>query len=160
MQNLSQIPSHALTARLYELRKQERTLLVEFLAYVAELDRRQLYLELGFSSTFAFLTSHLGYTGSAAFRRTTAARLAARFPVVLAYLGDGRLCLTTLVELRDVLEEARLGEILDRAAGRTEAQVRELAAALRPRAPMDLLRRLPESKPAEPAAAPATAGRH
>ena len=159
MQNLSQIPSHALTARLYELRKQERLLLVEFLAYLAEIDRRQLYLELGFSSTFAFLVDHLGYTKSAAFRRTTAARLAARFPVVLAYLGDGRLCLTTLVELRDVLEEARLGEILDRAAGRTEVQVRELAAALRPRpAPMDLLRRLPEPKPAEPAVVPAIAG--
>jgi 5-methylcytosine-specific restriction endonuclease McrA len=159
MENLSQLPSHALTAHLYELRKQERKLLVEFLAYLAELDRRRLYLELGFSSTFAFLVDHLGYTGSAAFRRTTAARLAARFPVVLAYLGDGRLCLTTLVELRDVLEEHRLGEILDRAAGRTEAQVRELVAALRPRpAPMDLLRRLPAPKPAEPATAPITAG--
>jgi len=151
MENLSQLPSHALTARLYDLRKQERKLLVEFLAYLAELDRRQLYLELGFSSTFAFLTDHLGYTKSAAFRRTTAARLVARFPVVVAYLGDGRLGLTTLVELRDVLEEDRLGEILDRAAGRTEDQVRELVAALHPRpAPPDLLRRLPEPKPAAP----------
>ena len=161
MENLSQLPSHALTARLYELRKQERTLLVEFLAYLAELDRRQLYLELGFSSTFAFLVDHLGYTRSAAFRRTTAARLVARFPVVLAHLGDGRLCLTTLVELRDVLEEDRLGEILDRAAGRTEEQVRELVAALRPRpAPPDLLRRLPQPKPAELAAVPVSSGRN
>jgi len=159
MENLSQLPSHALTARLYELRKQERELLVEFLAYLAELDRRQLYLELGFSSTFAFLTEHLGYTKSAAFRRTTAARLVARFPVVLAHLGDGRLCLTTLVELRDVLEEDGLAEILDRAAGRNEEQVRALVAALRPRpAPPDLLRRLPEPKPAEPAAGPVSAG--
>lgn len=159
MENLSQLPSHALTARLYELRKQERTLLVEFLEYLAELDRRRLYLELGFSSTFAYLTEHLGYTGSAAFRRMTAARLATSFPVVLDYLGDGRLCLTTLVELRDVLEPDRLGEILDRAAGRTEAQVRELVAALKPREPPpDLLRRLPGSKPAEPATLPDTAG--
>jgi 5-methylcytosine-specific restriction endonuclease McrA len=159
MENLSQLPSHALTARLYELRKQERALLVEFLAYLAELDRRRLYLEVGFSSTFAFLVDHLGYTRSAAFRRTTAARLVARFPVVLAHLGDGRLCLTTLVELRDVLEEDRLDEILDRAAGRSEEQVRELVAALRPRqAPMDLFRRLPEPKPAESATAPPSAG--
>ena len=156
---LTQLPSHALTARLYEIRKAERTLLVEFLAYLAELDRRKLYLELGFSSTFAFLTDHLGFTRSAAFRRTTAARLVARFPVVAAYLGDGRVCLTTLVELRDVLEEPRLGEILDRAAGRTEEQVRELVAALHPRpAPMDLLRRLPEARPAEPAPSPVSAG--
>ena len=49
--------------------------------------------------------------------------------------------------------------LTDRAAGRTEAQVRELAAALRPRpAPMDLLGRLPEPKPPEPAVVPTTAG--
>jgi hypothetical protein len=60
-----------------------------------------------------------------------------------ALLADGRLNLTTLVELRDVLDEAHLVEILNRAAGRTE-QVKELAAALRPQpAPADLLRRLP-----------------
>lgn len=151
LSSLAELPPHALTARLYEIRAAERGLLVEFLAHLAELDRRQLYLELGFSSTFAYLTDHLGLTRSAAFRRTTAARLVARFPIVTEYLGDGRLCLTTLVELRDVLEEARLRETLDRAAGRTEEQVRALVAALRPRpAPVDLLRRLPEPKSAQP----------
>src|SRR5215470_8638069 len=99
--SLADVPSSLLTERLYAIRKQERTLLVEFLAHLAELDRRQLYLELGFSSCFAFLTDHLGFTRSAAFRRTTAARLLARFPTVAPYLADGRLCLTTLVELRD-----------------------------------------------------------
>ena len=153
---LGDVPSSALTTRLYEIRREERSLLVEFLAYLAELDKRQLYLELGFSSCFAFLCEHLGYTRSAAFRRTTAARLLARFPTVAPYLADGRLGLTTLVELRDVLDQERLGEILDRAAGKTEDQVKELVAALRPRpAPMDLLRRLPapRSAPAPPAPA-------
>jgi hypothetical protein len=37
-------------------------------------------------------------TKASAFRRTTAARLLARFPVVADYLADGRLNLTTLVE--------------------------------------------------------------
>jgi hypothetical protein len=55
-----------------------------------------------------------------------------------------RLNLTTLVELRDVLDESHLVEILDRAAGRTEEQVKELVAPLRPQpAPADLLRKLP-----------------
>lgn len=147
LESLAHVPSSALTERLYQIGKEERGLLVEFLVYLAELDRRQLYLELGFSSCFAFLTDCLRYTRSAAFRRSTAARLLARFPVVADYLADGRLCLTTLVELRDVLVEERLAEILDRAAGRTEEQVKELVAALRPRpAPLDLLRRLPEPR--------------
>jgi hypothetical protein len=84
--SLEQVSSSALTDRLYELRKQERALLVEFLTYLAEVDRRKVFLELGFSSLFAFLTDHLGYTKSAAFRRSTAARLLARFPAVAAYL--------------------------------------------------------------------------
>src|SRR4029079_4724415 len=105
---LADLPASALTARLYDIRKAERGLLVEFLTYLAEVDRRGVHLEVGFSSLFAYLTEHLRFSRSAAFRRSTAARLLARFPVVADYLADGRLCLTTLVELRDVLDEARL----------------------------------------------------
>ena len=105
---LATVPSSELTSRLYELRGEERRLLVEFLVYLGEVDRRRLYAELGFSSLFVFLSQHLGYSSSAAYRRSTAARLVARFPVVAEYLGDGRLSLTTLVELRDVLDEPHL----------------------------------------------------
>ena len=156
---LAELPSPVLTERLYELRKQERALLVELLAYLAEVDRRKLYLELGFSSLFAFLTDHLGYTRSAAFRRSTAARLLARYPIVAEYLADGRLVLTTLVELREAFEVAPLQVVLDRAAGRTEDQVRELVAALRPRPePIDLLRRLPTTTPPPVPPTPSSAG--
>jgi hypothetical protein len=142
--SLADISSDRLTARLYELRVEERQRLVEFLAYLAELERRRLHLDLGFTSTFAFCTDHLGLTKAAAYRRTTAARLLGRFPVVATYLADGRLNLTTLVELREVLCEEKLGEILDRAAGRSEEDVKMLVAALRPQPePPDLLHRLP-----------------
>src|SRR5687767_460895 len=107
MTTLAELPADALTARLYEIRKQERSLLVEFLSYMAELDRRRTVLALGFPSLFSFCTDFLGLTKASAFRRTTAARLLGRFPLVAEYLGDGRLNLTTLVELRDVLEEGR-----------------------------------------------------
>jgi 5-methylcytosine-specific restriction endonuclease McrA len=138
------VPDHELTARLYQLRVRERAQLVEFLVYLAELDRRKLYLDAGFPSCFQFCLAYLGLTNGSAFRRVVGARLLARFPVIAEYLRDGRLSLTTLVELRDVLAEERLDEILGRAAGRTEKEVKELVAALRPRpAPMDLFRRLP-----------------
>ncbi len=148
--SLSKLTPGGLTDRLCELRNDERALLVELLWHIAEVDRRRLYLEMAFPSLFAFATGFLGYTKAAAFRRTTAARLLARFPVIADHLADGRLNLTTLVELRDVLDEQRLDEVLSRAAGRTEEQVKELVAALAPRpAPNDLLRKLP---------APSTAG--
>jgi hypothetical protein len=144
---LADLPDETLTRRLVEIRKQERRLLVEFLRYLAELDRRRTVVAQGFPSLFAFCTDFLGLSKASAFRRTTAARLLARFPLVGECLADGRLNLTTLVELRDVLDEAHLTEILDRAAGRTEEQVKELVASLRPRAaPADLLRKLPDQR--------------
>src|SRR5215208_3581625 len=155
------VDSEALTERLYEIRRQERELLVEFLHTLAEVDARKFYLDMAFPSLFAFLTGHLGCSKAAAFRRSTAARLLVRFPEAEAYLADGRLGLTTFVELRDVLE-GRAKEVLDRASGRTEEEVKVIVASYQPReAPPDLLRRLPlREKPAscgpEPAAVPAT----
>jgi 5-methylcytosine-specific restriction endonuclease McrA len=147
MSILTDLPDHALTTRLLEIRTHERSLLVELLGLLAELDRRRTVLALGFSSLFSFCTDRLGLTKASAFRRTTAARLLARFPVIAEYLADGRLNLTTLVELRDVLDEAHATDILDRAAGRTEDQVKQLVAALRPQpAPPDLLRKLPDPR--------------
>src|SRR4029453_6854747 len=147
MMILADLSDQALTGRLLQIRKEERRLLVECLGCLAELDRRKAVLSLGYGSLFSFCTEFLGMTKASAFRRTTAARLLARFPAVAGYLADRRLNLTTLVELRDVLDEARLVEILDRAAGRTEDQVRELVASLRPQpAPADLLRRLPSPR--------------
>ncbi len=144
---LADLPDEMLTRRLLEIREQERRLLVEFLGYLAELDRRKTVVVQGYPSLFSFCTDFLGLSKASAFRRTTAARLLARFPLVAEYLADGRLNLTTLVELRDVLDEAHLVEILEGAAGRTEEQVKQMAAALRPRtAPADLLRKLPDRR--------------
>jgi 5-methylcytosine-specific restriction endonuclease McrA len=144
---LADLPDETLTQRLLEIRKQERSLLVELLGYLAELDRRNTVVAQGYPSLFSFCTDFLGLSKASAFRRTTAARLLARFPLVADYLADGRLSLTTLVELRDVLDEAHLVEILDGAAGRTEEQVKQLVAMLRPQAaPLDLLRKLPDRR--------------
>src|SRR5678809_1450761 len=144
MKSLTDLPASALTARLYEIRTEERALLVEFLHHLNELDRRKTVLELGFSSLFVFCTEHLGLSNGTAYRRTTAARLLARFPILGEYLADGRLTARTAALLRDVLDEERLVQVLDRAAGRTEDQVKELVASLRPQpAQPDLFRKLP-----------------
>ena len=47
------------STRLAEIALRERQ---THLAYLAEVDRRKLYLELAFSSLFAFCTDHLGLT--------------------------------------------------------------------------------------------------
>jgi hypothetical protein len=64
---LADLPDHALTTRLLEIRKHERSLLVELLGLLAELDRRRTVLALGFSSLFSFCTDRLGLTKASAF---------------------------------------------------------------------------------------------
>ena len=137
-----------LTEGVYRLCSEERAIVVEQLIHLAEIERRNLHLELGYGSTFDFCRRFLGHIKSKAFRRSTAARLLARFPVLADHLRDGRLCVTTLVQLRDVLVEHRLDEVLARAAGKTEDEIKELVAALEPKpAPLDLFRRLPAPAP-------------
>jgi len=83
------ISSKAIVEHLYELRRQERGLLVEFLWCLAELNQRSELLAMGFSSTFVFCTDYLGLSKGAAYRRTKGAELLVRFPVAACgYLGN------------------------------------------------------------------------
>src|SRR5262245_23682848 len=121
--NFTHLSSHALTARLGELLANERRTIVDFILHLAELERRQLHLEMGYSSLFTFCTEHLKLTKGSAFRRTLAVRLVGRYPVIVEMLRDGRLSPATLSELRDVLTDETHREVLERAAGKTEEQV-------------------------------------
>src|SRR5262249_39109262 len=112
--SLAELSSDALTTRLTELRGSERLSLVEFLWYLGEMDRRRSHLGLGYPSLFAYCTDALRLPKASAFRRTTSARLLARFPIAAEYLADGRLCLTTFVLLKDVLEDENHLDLLDR----------------------------------------------
>jgi hypothetical protein len=117
-----------LSSRLQELLTVERAQLMTFLEHLAEFETRKGYLELGYSSLFAFCTEALGLSRSQSYRRSTAVKLMLRFPLVSEYLRDGRLTPRTLCHLRDLLGENDPREILDRAAGRTEEEIARLAA--------------------------------
>ena len=127
------LSSSALTSRLADLLRSERVTVVDFLWHLAEVERRSLHLELGYSSLFVYCTDALRLSKAAAWRRTTASRLIVRFPLAAEYLADGRLCLSTLVLLKDVLRPDNHRELLDRAAGASEDDVKHLVATLNPK---------------------------
>src|SRR5206468_12264755 len=116
-----------LCARLTALAQAERALKVEFLRVLGEFDERRLSLELGYSSTHAFLVERLGMSGGSAFRRVTAARLLRKIPAIAGYVEAGRLSLTKLGTHQDVLTIANADELVERAAGLTEREVESLA---------------------------------
>ena len=72
---------------------------------LAELDKRQAYRDLGYSSLFSFCTEKLKYSEGAAQRRISTARCLNKFPIVLDYLNQCKLNLTTLDIVDDYLTE-------------------------------------------------------
>jgi len=153
---LSSLDARTLARRLGELAGDERRVQVQFLLHLDEFDRRRSWLELGYGSLWTYCLEVLHLREGSAGRRIGAMKVLRRFPHLAEALGDGRLCLTTLAQLGQVLTEENAEEVVAKAAFRTTAEVDHLVASLNPRsAPREGIRQIPA-----PAAArgPAVAG--
>lgn len=102
---------------------------VDLLDALAEIDRRSLYLDRGYSSLFDYCTRRWRYSPATAARYIAAARAATRFPVVRALLEERRLTICGLARLARHLTDATAGDLLQRASGRTFAEIEVLVAA-------------------------------
>ena len=108
--------------------------MVQVVAHLAELDTRDVHYRLGHGSLFAYCRDVLGFSEQEAYNRICVARAARRFPVVLQRLEDGTINLTTARLLAPHLTPDNHMGVLEKARGKSKAQVEELAAALWPRA--------------------------
>src|SRR5881394_881885 len=104
----------------------EKRELVLFLVELADFDAKSLALELGYPSTLGCLVGELALTESSACRRIAAARLLARFPQLASPLMSNRVTLMGLVALKEVLDETNVDELIERASGLSEPEVRQL----------------------------------
>src|SRR4051794_33907043 len=110
----------AMNDRLVVLLGKERLAQVDFLVALAHFAERRLYLDLGFATLWEYCIRALHLREGATFLRTHAVGMLRRFPTVEEHLRDGRLCLSTLVELESILDERNLSEVLAREAWRTK----------------------------------------
>ncbi len=124
--------AHEFTLRLRALLQRERFALADFVVDLAEFDRARLWVELDYTSLFYFLHRELGLSKGAAHYRKTAAELVQRFPEIVEPLRDGRLCLTTVIELERVLTAENAREVLPKFFGLSRREAQEVAAELRP----------------------------
>lgn len=121
-----------LTARLVDLLRCERAAMAEFLIALAGFDRERRWEALGYTSLFYFLHRELGLSKSQAFYRKTAAELLQRHPDVIEPLRDGRLCLSSVVELAKVVDRRSLDDVLPRFFHCSKDEARAVAAELCP----------------------------
>jgi hypothetical protein len=124
--------AHDFTLHLQDLLRRERVAFAEFLVALADFDARRLWVELGHASLFNYLHRELGLSKGAAFYRKTAAELIRKFPEVVDHLREGRLCLTSVVELAKVLTPENRGVVLPRFFSLSKREAKEVSAELRP----------------------------
>lgn len=157
--SLCRLTDADLEQRVRELAARERGATTLLVAHLAELDTREVHFRAGHGSLFAYCREALGLAEQEAYNRIAVARAARRFPVILELLESGAVSLTTVRMLSPHLTPANHASVLERARGKSKAQVEELAAELwpRPDAPT-FVRKLPSPTPRGPAVSPAPGG--
>ncbi len=125
--------ARAFSSRLADLLSREQAAMADFLAALADFDQRRLWEPLGYTSLWLYLHRELGLSKGTAHFRVVAAGLVARFPEVEAALRDGRLCITSVVELAKVLTVENQAEVLPRFFHRSKQEAQAVVAELRPR---------------------------
>ncbi|BDG01971.1 HNH endonuclease [Anaeromyxobacter oryzae] len=118
--------------RLSELLRREHHAMAAFLVALADFDAKRLWAELGYPSLFTYLNRELGLSKSAAFYRKTAAELIQRFPELVEPLEDGKLCLSTVGELAQVLTPENRYEVIPRFLHLSKQEARSVVAELKP----------------------------
>jgi hypothetical protein len=130
---LSRLSDELLLNRIDTLAARERRITLAIVDHLGEVERRELHLKLGYGSMFSYCTGRLRYSASAASRRIRTARCVRRFPRVRELLERNRVNLSTVSIVAGILTRENQAGILERIAGRSQDDVRAIAAAYKPR---------------------------
>src|SRR6187397_2494032 len=145
------LSDEALDSRLKASALREREGTVDVVALLAELDRRRSHLGEGPGSVCAYCRDVLGYSEDAAWNRAASANVVRRFPIVLGWLADGTLNITTVRMLRPVLTVDNPLAVLEEARRRSKTEVELIVRRLAPKADVpSTIRKLPAPPAAQP----------
>lgn len=111
--------------------------MADVIEHLAELLRRNRVEDTGYHSAFAYCTKALGYSGSAAYARVSAAKAALKEPRVIADLRAGRVHLESVCRLAPHMTQENSTQLLDLASGASKREVQALAASLGSPAPVE-----------------------
>ncbi len=134
MNDTNLVQARESSRHLADLLRREHLALADFLVALSAFDRAGAYRRLGFANLFDYLLRELKVSRGAAHYRKVAARLVARFPEVVEPLRDGRLCLTSIVQLAKVMTEANRSEVLPRFFHCSKQEAKQVAVEIMPAA--------------------------
>ena len=130
--HLRRLSNYDLLARVKRLTGVERRTTVAILHHLNEIERRRLYLELGYSSLHDYCVQALDYSSSAAGRRIQAARCIRKCHRVLDLLQARELDLCTISLIESLLNGKDRDVILERVRGKSYREVKRVVSEYRP----------------------------
>ncbi len=133
MGNLALVGDDELLAQLPALCSRERRSTADVVVFLAEVDRRRLYLGQACSSLYSFCIERLGYSEDAALKRVRVARLFRAMPQILDDLTSGAIHLTGLFLLSNHLSSGNADKLLAEARGKTRREIERLLACWFPK---------------------------
>src|SRR3954462_9458137 len=141
---LRSLADDELLAGLSRIVGRRNQITAEFLAYLAELDHRQLFLDLGYPSLFEYCVKALGLCESTAGRHIAAARVCRSYPQALDQVARGDLHASALSLMKKHLTADNADQLFEQCMRKSTRQVEVLLAAQFPKPDVaDLIRRLP-----------------
>jgi hypothetical protein len=142
---LKNLSHETLLNQFSQIVSREKEITAQVVAYLAEVRKRKLYAEEGYSSLFSFLTEKYRYSKGAAYRRIQGAKVALLFPEVLELLASGKLQLISLCLIEPHLTLSNGKELLSRVIGKSKEEIEYELGSLFPKVEKnrDKIRRLP-----------------
>lgn len=102
---IDEISNEKLTERLNAAVREERRFTIEVLRLLHEVERRDLFARMGFSSLFTFCVEYLKYSESAAQRRIVSMRALREMPELAEKIETGSLSLSVLALTESTLRQ-------------------------------------------------------
>jgi len=127
--------------------------MADFLVALADFDRQRLWVDLGHASVFYYLHRDLKLSKGAAHYRKVAARLIQNFPEVVAPFREGKLCISSVVELARVITPENSKDVLPRFFYLSKQEAKAVAVEICPAAvvPMrEVVTEVPRAAPFHP----------
>lgn len=141
------VQARAKSQELQKLVGDELQIVAKFLLRLMEFIRDKMHEKLGYASPWDFCRRGLGLCESTTGRRLKAIKVIERFPAVVAFLRDGRLCATRMLLLSDVLTPENAMDLFTRASRKSIKDIELLVAAANPQpAPPTRIRKFPQSR--------------
>ena len=132
--SLRSLSDSVILFRTLELTRRERSVTLQVLVHLQEVERRALHLTQGHASMFVYCTRELGYSESAANLRIRTARCLARFPEVYDLLASNEINPSTLSQVAKILTPENKTDVLCRIRKKSQREVEAIVAAYEPRA--------------------------